>query len=134
MKNLPRNSRKFCLFIKADYRLKEISIKFGITLSAVNSHLFNIKKRLDLDGKCIQLKCIDTDIDEAISRLKFSSRSTKDFDIFMLILKGMTDLEICERLAMRYSALRRHRERLLIRNHCLNMQELISLFYNGSRQ
>ena len=77
---------------------------------------------------------VDIDIDLAISRVKFSSRSTKDFEMFMMILEGMTDHKIGERLAIRYNALRRHRERLLARNNCENMKELISLFYHGEQK
>lgn len=77
----------------------------------------------------MQLKHIEIDISTAISRIKFSSKSTKDFEIFMLILAGMTNKEICKKLSMTYRAIRHHRERLLIRNNCQNMYELISIFY-----
>lgn len=114
--------------------LKGISERLKISISTVNSHLFNIKKKLNLEGKNIKLMRYDVDINTSISRLNFSSRSTKDFEVFMLILEGVTDNEICEKLSITYRSVRHHRERLLIRNNCMNMQELISLFYNGKRE
>ena len=77
---------------------------------------------------------VDIDIDFAISRVKFSSRSTKDFEMFMMILEGMTDYDICERLSMTYRAVRHQREKMLIRNKCSSMQELISIFYGEKRE
>ena len=82
----------------------------------------------------MQLKHIEIDISTAISRIKFSSKSTKDFEIFMLILAGITNKEICKKLFMTYRAIRHHRERLLIRNNCQNMYELISIFYGEKRE
>lgn len=114
--------------------LKEISAKLNIGYSTVNVHLYNIKRKLDIIGKCMQLKHIEIDISTAISRIKFSSKSTKDFEIFMLILAGITNKEICKKLFMTYRAIRHHRERLLIRNNCQNMYELISIFYGEKRE
>ena len=112
---------------------KEISERLGITISAVYSYLFNIKKKFDLDGHRIQLKRFDVDINANVSRIKFSSRTTKDYEVFMMILEGMTDYEICERLSMTYRAVRHQREKMLIRNNCSSMQDLISIFYGEKR-
>jgi FixJ family two-component response regulator len=52
--------------------------------------------------------------------------------VFHLILEGLTDNQIRERLGISYSCVRRHREKMLLQNDCESMLELIAK-YHGKR-
>jgi DNA-binding CsgD family transcriptional regulator len=50
-------------------------------------------------------------------------------EVFMLILKGITDKHIASLMGISYSAVRRHKEKMLFQNDCYSMLELISKHY-----
>lgn len=50
-------------------------------------------------------------------------------EVFQLILEGLGDKQIGERLGISYSGVRRHKEKMLINNSCESMLELISKYY-----
>lgn len=55
--------------------------------------------------------------------------TTRGKEVFQLILEGVGDKQIGERLSISYSGVRRHKEKMLIANGCQSMLELISKYY-----
>lgn len=65
--------------------------------------------------------------------MEFNSQNIKltprEKEVFYLIIKGLTDKEIGNNLNISYSAVRRHKEKMLFANECGSMSELISKYY-----
>lgn len=58
--------------------------------------------------------------------LKLTPRGT---EVFRLILEGLSDKRIGERLGISYSCVRRHKEKMLLENGCKTMLELVAKYY-----
>ena len=51
-------------------------------------------------------------------------------EVLQLMSKGMSGMEIGKELRISHSAVRRHKERMLIANKCKTMNELIAKYYS----
>lgn len=60
--------------------------------------------------------------------LKLTPRGT---EVFRLLLEGVSDKQIAERLGISYSGVRRHKEKMLLMNDCNTVLELDSKYYEG---
>ena len=96
----------------------------------MHNHLFNARKKLNIH-KTAELFRISTKKD---GRQDDNMRLTRRWrEIFEAYIGGLTDRSIAEQLGIGYSAVRRHKERMLDANDCHAMRELSSLFQNGHR-
>lgn len=57
------------------------------------------------------------------STIRLTPRGTA---VFALIQAGVRDKSIGERMGISYSAVRRHREKMLLQNNCCSMLELVA--------
>lgn len=55
--------------------------------------------------------------------------SPRGAEVFTLILQSTSNTHIAEHLGVSYSAVRRHREKMLLDNGCSTMNELIAKYY-----
>lgn len=69
------------------------------------------------------LTALNQSQNKAISPLRLTPRGA---EVFALILNGVNDVSIGQRLGISYSAVRRHREKMLLQNSCDTMLELIA--------
>lgn len=53
-------------------------------------------------------------------------------EVFTLILDGVGNKQIAEQLGITYSAVRRHREKMLLCNGCESMNELIAKYFGNT--
>lgn len=67
------------------------------------------------------------------NKIEFNSQNIKltprGKGVFYLIIKGLTDKEIGNNLNISYSAVRRHKEKMIFANGCESMSQLISKYY-----
>lgn len=66
--------------------------------------------------------------ESAISGLELTPRGK---EVFCLMLDGLSDAQIAERLGISYSGVRRHKEKMLLVNGCTTVLELIAKNYAG---
>ena len=52
-------------------------------------------------------------------------------EVFELVMDGLTIAQIAERLDVSYSAILRHREKMLLQNNCHSMPELVAKYRSG---
>jgi DNA-binding CsgD family transcriptional regulator len=60
--------------------------------------------------------------------LRFSPRGK---EVFALMLEGLGNTEISERLGMSVSGVKRHREKMLLQNDCKSILKLIAKYYRA---
>ena len=80
--------------------------------------------------------CSDTVCQEAVfSDMGFTPRGK---EVFLLILEGFSNRQIAAQLSITPSGVKRHREKMLLRNGCTSMMELVAKYirlcelHNGS--
>ncbi len=49
-------------------------------------------------------------------------------EVFLLILEGLSNRQIAEQLSISPSAVKRHREKILLQNGCTSMMELVAKY------
>ena len=100
----------------------------SIEVGSVYCHLANIRKKLNVHGNIELLQTFDTGGDVNMSTLRLTPRGREVFD---LIMRGLTIAQIAERLEVSYSAILRHREKMLLQNNCHSMPELVAKYRSG---
>lgn len=105
---------------------KKIADKLSIDRQTVYRHLANIRKALEVHSSIGILHFIVNEIEFDPYVIKLTPRGK---EVFQLILEGLGDKQIGERLGISYSGVRRHKEKMLINNSCESMLELISKYY-----
>jgi len=66
--------------------------------------------------------------DVTCTGIKFTPRG---FEVFKLVIQGISDKQIANILGMSYGIVRKHRYRMLSQNGCNTMNELITKFYHN---
>lgn len=100
-------------------------MRLFITPKTVNNHLFNARKKLNIH-KSVELFLLNA---EKIDTLFDSVHLTRRWrDVLRLHMNGFTDIQIGKILGISYSAVRRHKERMLISNNCDSMRSLVALY------
>jgi DNA-binding CsgD family transcriptional regulator len=69
--------------------------------------------------------------DGAMPMLRFSLRGK---EVFALLLGGLGNKEISERLGMSVSRVKRHRETMLLQNDCNSILKLIAKYYRAEER
>ncbi len=110
--------------------MKEIAKGLFIAESTVNFHLTAIRKKVGANNTIEMLYLLCQTSENAISNFNLTSRNK---DIFQLFIQGCTYDEIGTRLNISYSGVRRHMEKILVKNDCANINELIGKYYNPNR-
>ena len=116
---------------------KKISSRLGIKIGTLYQHLAEIRKRMSYNSSVKALSsCSDTACQQAVfSDMGFTPRGK---EVFLLILEGLSNRQIAEQLSITPSGVKRHREKMLLRNGCTSMMELVAKYirlcelYNGS--
>jgi len=85
--------------------------------------LYKIRKSLGVRSTLEMLHILQATPENAASSLRFSPRGK---EVFMLIMEGLTNKRIAERLGIGVSGVKRHKEKMLIQNDCATMLELIA--------
>lgn len=118
-------------------RSKKISSRLGIKIGTLYQHLAEIRKRMSYNSSVKALSsCSDTVCQQAVfSDMGFTPRGK---EVFLLILEGLSNRQIAEQLSITPSGVKRHREKMLLRNGCTSMMELVAKYirlcelHNGS--
>jgi DNA-binding CsgD family transcriptional regulator len=86
-----------------------------------------MRRALESSSYIEMLNKVHKKTDGDVSMIKLSPRGK---EVFALIVEGMSSKRIGERLGISVSGVRRHKEKMLIRNKCASMLELLAK-YNG---
>lgn len=105
---------------------KKIADVLSIDIKTVYRHLANIRKELGVHSSIEILYFTTNDSEFKPHNIRLTSRGK---EVFQLILEGLSDKQVGERLGISYSGVRRHKEKMLIANECESMLELISKYY-----
>ena len=92
----------------------------------LRNHLYNIRKKLGAHSIRDIVRLQEIMPVQNVSTLRFSPRGR---EVFILIREGLTNKGISERLGMGVSGVKRHKEKMLLQNHCASMLELIAKFH-----
>ena len=118
-------------------RSKKISSRLGIKIGTLYQHLAEIRKRMSYNSSVKALSsCSNTVCQQAVfSDMGFTPRGK---EVFLLILEGLSNRQIAAQLSITPSSVKRHREKMLLRNGCTSMMELVAKYirlcelHNGS--
>ena len=86
----------------------------------------NARKRLNAHSSIELLYIINGKINIDCTAIKLSSKGK---EIFKFIIQGMSDKHICNNFGISRSAVRRHKEKMLLDNNCKTIIELIAKYY-----
>ncbi len=111
-----------------DFLLNEIAKKHYISKSCVNLHLAKIRQILGVRNTLAILHTLYCKGDNSFLHINLTTQDTKVFDY---ILQGYKEREIGKLLGISLSAVKRHKERMIARNNCLTIKDLIRKFYVG---
>lgn len=98
----------------------------SIRRETVYLHLAAIRKMLGAHNSIEMLQAMHNVNGFNPNSLKLTPRGT---EVFCLILAGLSDKRIGERLGISYSGVRRHKEKMLLGNGCETMLELVAKYY-----
>jgi DNA-binding CsgD family transcriptional regulator len=87
----------------------------------------SIRKLLGARNAFEMLHMLLQETGSAIPMIRFSPRGK---EVFALMLQGLRQREISERMGMSISGVKRHKEKMLLQNDCNSMMELL-LKYHG---
>lgn len=118
-------------------RSKKISSRLGIKIGTLYQHLAEIRKRMSHNSSVKALSsCTNIDFQqEVLSDMGLTPRGK---EVFLLILEGLSNRQIAAQLSITPSGVKRHREKMLLRNGCTSMMELVAKYirlcelHNGS--
>lgn len=105
---------------------KDIAVALSIGIDAVHFHLFAMRKLLGAHSNIEMLHILYQNEAHSLDSLKLTPRGK---EVFALMLTGMADKKIAERLGISYSGVRRHKEKMLLMNGCNTVLELVSKYY-----
>lgn len=95
----------------------------GIERSTLYRHLANIRKIFRVNNYAEMMQSFSGSKIDVHSEVQLTPRGA---EVFTLILSGMSDRHIAEHLGISYSAVRRHKEKMLQVNKCGTIKELIA--------
>ena len=95
-------------------------------MSTVYWHLAFIRKKFGVHSNLELIHELLANLQVDISLIKLTPRGKEVFELAML---GLSINEISHRLGISYSAVLRHREKMLLENKCNSMFELIMKCY-----
>ena len=95
----------------------------GIERSTLYRHLANIRKILRVNNYVEMMQSFNGNKTDVHSEVKLTPRGA---EVFALVLSGMSDRHIAEHLGISYSAVRRHKEKMIQVNKCGTIKELIA--------
>jgi DNA-binding CsgD family transcriptional regulator len=98
-----------------------------IGIKTIYVHRANIRKALDARNAFETLHLLLKETGSVMPMLHFTPRGK---EVFALMLQGLRQREIGERMGMSVSGVRRRREKMLLQNDCNSMTELL-LKYHG---
>lgn len=104
-------------------KLKAIANILSIQESTVHRHLANIRQALDVCSSIEMFFVLGSTPTCDTVPIRLTPRGVQ---VFSLIEQGMSDIDIARCLEISYSAVRRHREKMLLQNQCNTMLELIA--------
>lgn len=108
-------------------RSKKISSCLGIKIGTLYQHLAEIRKMMSHHSS-VKVLFSYTNIpckNAAIADMGFTSRGK---EVFLLILEWFSNRQIAEQLFISSSAVKRHREKMLLQNGCTSMMELVAKY------
>ncbi|MBM6893467.1 winged helix-turn-helix transcriptional regulator [Desulfovibrio piger] len=108
-------------------RSKKISSCLGIKIGTLYQHLAEIRKRMSYHSS-VKVLFSYTNIpcqNAALADMGFTPRGK---EVFLLIIEGLSNRQIAEQLSISPSAVKRHREKMLLQNRCTSMMELVAKY------
>lgn len=84
-------------------------------------------KKIGVRSSIAMLHILDKKTEKSMSAIKLTPRGK---EVFQLVLTGLNDIKIADRLGITYSGVRRHREKMLLANRCDTMLELVAKYHN----
>lgn len=110
-----------------DVRLKAIAKILHLQPATVHRHLARAREVLDVHTS-IQMLQPETHADSPENAIKLTPQGAT---VFGLTLQGVNDKKIATHMGISYSAVRRHKEKMLYSNGCVTMLELVAKYYRN---
>jgi DNA-binding CsgD family transcriptional regulator len=103
-----------------------IAEKLSLKTSTVHRHLANIHKKYGERSSIGILCLLNSEMETERTMIRLTPRGE---DVFRLIAQGLTIRQISERLGISYSGVVRHKEKMLLQNHCASTLELLAKYH-----
>ncbi len=105
---------------------KDIAQEIGLHYRSVEIHIENIRKALNVRKTIEILEATCNFEDHFSSNIILTSKGA---EVFHLLRQGLTVGEAANLLGVSISAIKRHKETMLLVNECTTMLELVSKYY-----
>jgi DNA-binding NarL/FixJ family response regulator len=103
-----------------------IAEKLSLKTSTVHRHLANIHKKYGKRSSIEILCLLNSEMEKERAMIRLTPRGE---DVFRLISQGLTTRQISERLGISCSGVLRHKEKMLLQNHCASTLELLAKYH-----
>lgn len=124
---LQNSKERLLSYCVQDVRLKAIAKILHLQPATVHRHLARAREALDVHTS-IQMLQPEQHTASPQNAIKLTPRGTT---VFELTLQGVNDKKIADLMGISYSAVRRHKEKMLYSNGCTTMLELVATYYRN---
>jgi DNA-binding CsgD family transcriptional regulator len=100
--------------------------KLFITRDSLYVFLSRLHKKMGVRNSREMLNMLNKSQRSAMSSLRFTRRGK---DVFLFVKEGLTDKHIGEHMGISVSAVKKHKEIMLLQNECSTMLELIAKYH-----